>query len=499
MRLGKGLATPQGLAQLARARGLRSLDLQSFTGLCADDVVALAGLRELESLSLGPLGVSYAEGLDLVAVEALASMPALRDLTLDGVSLLQAGPLAALTSLRELGVSFRTTAPVGLAALASLPRLTALTLECDWADNDLADLSGLLERLEYLSLKVAPPDPALASLAHATALTWLALDCTPVSRDFLETLPPLPALRAVELSRAWVTLRDLGPLARFPALREVHVCDSLWGIDGGNEVERLPAGTEDGLESGVEGLPVALEAFSFDKYLGLSLAPLSHYTGLTRVDVTAVGEACDVAPLASLTALRMLSLTRQGSPMCTGMSHLSALTALTSLSLRRVTDEDMCDFGAVLSRLSRLDHLALHDCKLRIDPTALASLTSLCSLAVTQFAPDLSIGACTDQHLRSLSRLPRLEELSIYGLDAHRVSSAGMAALAEVVSLEKLVLWYAEGLGPECFERYRHGLTRLTHLHAVVHGPNAPAMHQAMRGFQADRARDGWHFELRVQ
>merc|ERR1712122_152502 len=89
VRLGKGLATPQGLAQLARARGLRSLDLQSFTGLCADDVVALA------------------------------AMPALRDLTLDGVSLLQAGPLAALTSLRELGVSFRTTAPVGLAALAS--------------------------------------------------------------------------------------------------------------------------------------------------------------------------------------------------------------------------------------------------------------------------------------------------------------------------------------------------------------------------------------------
>jgi hypothetical protein len=197
------------LRTLAGARGLRKLTVNP-TGR----------LRSLDGIEGLPIEVVKVEGRPLESVGAVAALPALRELQLDGIRkvtdieriggagslerlTLSNGPVlpsfdfvAGLRKLREFGVSGTEVAadPLSITPFLGLPELQRLWLHSGLRNAaDLVRL-GEIPTLTSLSLGKAPDLPSLDFLRSLTALESLYMDGLRVADGDLGPLLALPKL-----------------------------------------------------------------------------------------------------------------------------------------------------------------------------------------------------------------------------------------------------------------------------------------------------------------
>ena len=210
---------------LAKLPSLRSLNLDG----AAPDLTALGSLSGLQRLSLRHNGVS-----DLSPLAALAQ---LRELDVGDNRIEDLRPLIALQALAILRADRNRI--VDLWPLASLPRLTVV----DLGRNRIRDLQALavLGRLKTLRLDgngLSAPAP----LAGLAGLRELGLAGNAV--EDLGALSGLAGLRRLDLRGNPV--RDISPLRELPSLGWVHVGAS--GIDNLSPLDGAPEPTLAGVD-----------------------------------------------------------------------------------------------------------------------------------------------------------------------------------------------------------------------------------------------------------
>lgn len=341
----------------------------------------------------------------------LVNLPApqyLRTLTLHSVKLTEAeiAPIYNFSGLLSLQlVVVRGRAFQNLSRLVSLRSLT--TWNCEWVNSDVLMQIGKLERLEHLTLNCCDQinDEGLKHLSALTNLLSLGLtDLTCISE---------------------VGLRHLSTLTNLSALTLAYnpVSDEMVHVIAEHHTEKLQV--------------LDLDAASLGEGL------------LTDRGLLALGK---------LTKLRRLKLAYHSfTP--NGLSSLSGLTNLETLSLESV---EGCVTGDSLKSLSKLVHLR----KLNLDscPTfeddamsALAHFTELehLNIAKTMFKrglqylssathPKLTYLDCSfsekldDAGLRYITRLTNLGSLHLFRCPKGHLTTKGTRALLDLKKLEVL-------------------------------------------------------------
>ena len=241
----ESLIRPNGVLEELVHIHLSKLEIESleFVGSVANLVsLKLFGCPNLASLDpiadapvLRELDVGSCQGLASMA--PLARLPALRELAIDPEAMLLPGFPTSLPTVQELSCG-EVKSPKGLDAhgsvetlrlwfsqltsfeeLGSMPSLRRLIL--DWS-KELTNLRGIeaasgLVALEGAGLKAVEDLSALASLPHLETLKLGA-----IAQATLDTLPSLPALRALVLGPDYA-VDDLSALRRQPALTALEL------------------------------------------------------------------------------------------------------------------------------------------------------------------------------------------------------------------------------------------------------------------------------------
>ena len=344
----------EGPVTWSEAAALTQLTLV-FNEITIVDVGPLAALTGLERLNLW--------GNQIVDVGPLAPLTSLKELWLGDNAIVDVSPLAALTNLERLGLSENRIVDAGpLAPLTSLNKL--------WlGDNAIVDVSPLaaltnLERLEVSENRIVDVGP-LASLA---SLEWLEL-----GHNAIADVGPLVALTNLEgLGLGHNAIVDVGPLASLTDLQWLEL-----GSNAIVDVSSLAALTN--LERlWLDGNPLDVS----------SLAGSSSLRELWLGD----DQIVDVSPLASLTSLETLRL--DGIPV-----NVSSLAGLTSLRFLWLADNEIVDVSS-LAGLTSLEFLWLVDNEI-VDVSSLADLTRLESLGLSgnQIVDISSLAALTSLSL----------------------------------------------------------------------------------------------------
>ena len=153
-----------------------------------DTIGTLANLQRLTIADRCPARLGF-----------LATLPRLRVLALDGAAPKRLDDLVAAPALEELSLSRVKLETAALAPIGSIARLVRLTL------RDLPQVTSLgwltNPRLEELALAKMTGLRSFAALASLPRLTTLTLDQT-VTADQLAELTPAPALEVVRLRQS---------------------------------------------------------------------------------------------------------------------------------------------------------------------------------------------------------------------------------------------------------------------------------------------------------
>lgn len=237
-----------------------------------DDLSALSSLSSLEELVIADTTISTKD------LEMIASLPKLTTLSLTGCNLSDISPLSTATGLTHLDLGNNTVQ--NLAALEAMTKLEYLSLTHN-AVNDLESIGKLTELttldLSYNSIASSSP------LANCGKL--VVLDITGNNLTTLEGLEKLPVLKA--LSLAFNQLTDISPLAANTTLSVLEISNNaitdiscLSGLNqltnlnfSYNQVTALPAFSKD----------CALVTIKGSDNLLTSLAPLSGLRDLNTV------------------------------------------------------------------------------------------------------------------------------------------------------------------------------------------------------------------------
>ena len=330
---------------LAGLVGLRSLYLRSNR---VGDIASLAHLPGLRALDLGDNRITD--------VSALAGLADLRFLALDlnhgqhtghaGVGIEDIGPLAGLTGLTRLDLSFNRIRDVS--PLAELKSLSSL----DLFQNLIVDITPLSEltALSHLTLARNRIED-VSTLSRFTALTSLW-----VGENDVADWSPLAGLTRLTGLGLWDSgIEDLSVLARLTELRRLHLEDN--DIQDISVLANLPWLTRLELAGNriVDIGPLRdltrLTRLHLDRNRIVDLSPLA---GLLALDWLTLGgnEIEDVSPLAGLTSMARLSMPDNR---IADISSLAGLTALEELDLDRNHVVDI----APLSHLTNLRELRL--------------------------------------------------------------------------------------------------------------------------------------------
>lgn len=189
-----------GCLTATRSRLLRTLSLQTFNLNCdvsraaMHDVLAIAGLRELDVLCIRPGGRlgGFAEAKDLRIFRELMG--------LSEADLLE---VARCPGLIELGIQSSQLTPRSFDALMGMSTLQTLDIEATPFDDAMA-----------------------AQLARLPALTRLHAGRTAISRAGLEAICELKQLRELDLWATSLSVDDLYLLRGLPALEYLSIGSS---------------------------------------------------------------------------------------------------------------------------------------------------------------------------------------------------------------------------------------------------------------------------------
>jgi len=316
--------------------------------------------------------------------------------------------IQGLKGLKVLKLHFVQTTGQGLEFIKDFKSLTELHLSSkNLADSDLSHLQGL-RSLEVLNLFVPISDGALQYLAGLTSLRELSLKCDNIRGSGLAYLADIPSLRLLELrgdglrNRALRYLEDVESLSRLVLFNSRNINDAA--------------------------MPY--------------VAKLEHLDELSILHISGITDA-GMLYLRDLRSLRRLDL---GSTRITdrGLVHLPALRNLEYLTLPLPIGARHGVTDAALAYVAELPRLRFLDARgwtpvLTTDPgpftdeglRLLAGITRLEELSIASGA------GITDGGMAHIARLPGLNRLSLM---TNGVTSDGLAHLATMKSLERLAL-----------------------------------------------------------
>jgi Leucine-rich repeat (LRR) protein len=462
----------------ASVPALSRLDV-SDCGLSAEDLDALRSALPRCRVVCGD-----ASGLDAIAAAlrhpATATRLDLSDLDLEALP----PAVVDLERLAHLDLSGnpRLDLAGAFALLAELPSLRSLVLQRCRLQH-LPEEITRLHALEELDLaggtwgdnNAVAVDEALALAARLPKLTRLVLDTNRVMQPrwpaILAALGKLPPLRHLGMGN-WITKENAG--ARFAAdlLRAVGAMTSLESANlAGLAIERiepaLPLRRVDLSRNPIKSLaPAALPAIeelvASSSELG-SLEGLEEARALRVLDLAGARSAAFALPewlgeLTALERLRLVELAFETVPESIGdlaqlgwLELASPLLAALPAELGRLAALDTLIVGSALAGCpklaalpetiegcARLRTLVLRQTGVARLPAALVGCRELSRVEVGDVAP-----GAVEPTLALLAQLPRLERLTLHGLDRVPPSLAACQALREV-SLRGALASYAE-------------------------------------------------------
>ncbi|MEZ4452387.1 MAG: hypothetical protein R3B09_23170 [Nannocystaceae bacterium] len=207
---------------------LRELPLREFT--CACPSLGDNGLRALRRVRTLQRVALLQSRLTGAGVEALAELPDLKALTVDGRDVGPQGlaALAKIPALRELELRPSEPADPSLAGLGALVELRRLTLGSDDFGDAIAGQLAPLHALERLDLGgTAISDQSLGALVGMSDLRELILHHTRVTNRGLAHLSGLRHLEVLELDHTDVVDAGVDHLKDLPELRELRLDATL--------------------------------------------------------------------------------------------------------------------------------------------------------------------------------------------------------------------------------------------------------------------------------
>ncbi|MBN1359271.1 MAG: redoxin domain-containing protein [Sedimentisphaerales bacterium] len=230
LELRHGNFTDEGLEQLCRLRGLRSLVVPNCHRFTASGLIHLTALEHLEQLSVGSRGFTE----DALAV--IGQLTSLRDLTLfSGQQITNEGlaRLRGLSELTRLEVWAPKVTTYGVNHLAALSNLAELDITGGYAREIAADDSilriGTLTGLRRLRVPVFR-DEDLACLAALQDLRWLEIANQGTLTDTgLAHLQHLTGLNRLEVHNANLTDDGLQYLASMSRLNYLTISGDFQG------------------------------------------------------------------------------------------------------------------------------------------------------------------------------------------------------------------------------------------------------------------------------
>ncbi len=137
-------------------------------------------------------------------------------------------PLARMTTLRSLNLSYREVKDAELLHLSTLTNLESLNLMSTPVSARGLAVMKSFPRLRHLALNdTKTSDKGLAQLAGLASLTWLNLDGTSVSDAGLAHLSRMKKLKTLHIVGTRVTPAGLAALQSLPALENLQI-----GVEG---------------------------------------------------------------------------------------------------------------------------------------------------------------------------------------------------------------------------------------------------------------------------
>jgi hypothetical protein len=227
--LGPDIDHHGGLEVLGRSKSLRTLVLDNCH-LSSTDYQALGRNRQLEDLTIEDRG----ESLPIDAVLAIASMPNLKRLCLNGVSLegLDMAPIAERChALRQLELNGVVLNAKQFSDLAGARPIQSLRATGSWCDD--AALKGMIrcEELEYLDISFTAVSDGLAPfLSRCRKLRTARLGYTKVGPEVLRELSKCESLKVLSVEHTNASDAAVAMMCQCENLEEIDVASC--SLDG---------------------------------------------------------------------------------------------------------------------------------------------------------------------------------------------------------------------------------------------------------------------------
>jgi Leucine-rich repeat (LRR) protein len=236
---------------------LRRLNL-SFCRLDPNGFAGLRGQKRLDSLTIH---YSYLGDGEMASLRGLAGLRTLDVITTGHISDAGLAPLAGLTNLESITLDYAKAGAAGVAHLKGLKKLRRLSLrESLVNDAALAHLAGLTELRELRLNNTQVTDRGLPHLRGLTKLQVVVLSYTDVKGPGLGALGTLTDLRELDLSRygLYIAGKDLAFLKGLGKLKILRLGmtddEGLKCLAGLTALELMEVGGEKITDQGFEQL-----------------------------------------------------------------------------------------------------------------------------------------------------------------------------------------------------------------------------------------------------
>lgn len=416
--------TPHVFQQVGKLTELRRLKLAIDRGVSDENLAALKGLVNLESLVVGGYLI-HDRGM-----EHLTALPKLESVLLENTNLTDDGAkaLAKVPQLKHLTIRGSVMTDAGLATLATIAQLESIEIlnptvpKPEWEPRitaaGLREFAKLpeLKKLSVSGHEIKLDDAAIGFLVQMKNLEHLVLWSTPITDAGVRVIGTLRKLKTLSLEHC-TQISDAGMahLVRCTTLKELWLSFAPIGGEGLAHLTRL-----EGLERlHLNGTKTDDDALQY-------VAGMKELQQLTLVRTAVRGPG--LKHLAGLTKLKLLEFAecKLESP---PWEALAGLTELRALSLRKtlVFNADM----AGLKHLPGLRRLFLGGTV--IGDKGIATLAEFAELE----ALELGGTQVSDEALPAIAKLRSLKELNLAGT---RVSDEGMKEVGKLKQLTMLIL-----------------------------------------------------------